>query len=122
MTVLSMDALELISEHKDNPEAFLFIDPPYPQVNESSKEKRKAIYEIELLCKNDQKRFLETLKGAKAKILVCSYGNELYDKVLCGEYGWNRRTVANVAKSMSVGGAGRAKSRATEIVYINYKI
>lgn len=120
--VLNADGVEIIKACKDKEDAFLFIDPPYTKKNDSSKKNRDSIYEIELLSDEQQQNLLDALKDAKAKILVCSYRNELYDKTLCDKYGFKCVDVAETCKSMSIGRRGCKKSRAVEVAYINYDI
>lgn len=122
LTVLNKDGLEVIEEYKNDRHAFLFLDPPYTQVNETSNNRRQKIYEHEILADKDQLNFLTVLEAAKARILVCSYKNTLYDKMLCTEYGWKCYPVADTVKSMRIGGVGENRSRATEFVYVNYEI
>ena len=122
LTVLNMDGLDVIREYKNDSHAFLFIDPPYTQTNESSEHKRQKIYECEVLSDTDQAEFLAVLENAKAKILVCSYKNKLYDDILCAEYGWKCHPVTDTFKSMRIGGKGESKSKVTEYVYINYDV
>lgn len=120
--VFNANGVEIIKALKDKEEAFLFIDPPYPKKNDSSKKARSEIYEIEALSEEKQLEILDSLKDAKAKILVCSYRNELYDKILCDKSGFECIDVAETYKSMSIGRRGCKKSSATEVVYVNYDI
>lgn len=120
--VLNADGIELIKTFKEYREAFLFTDPPYTLKNASSDNDRSDIYEFEILNDELQQKFLNSLKDCKAKVLVCSYRNELYDNTLCSEYGFERIDVAEVPKTMSIGQKGHKKSRAVEVAYVNYDI
>ena len=120
--VLNADGIELIKIFKEYREAFLYVDPPYTRHRNSSDKERGDIYEFEILDDELQKKFLESLKDCKAKVLVCSYRNELYDNTLCSEYGFKRIDVAEVPKTMSIGQKGHKKSRAVEVAYVNYDI
>ena len=72
-------------------------------------------------CKiKEQIAFLENLEGAKAKIFVCSYENELYNEILCKNFGWKCVPVTDTYKYMAVSGLGQSKERVTEVGDINY--
>lgn len=118
--VLNADGIELIKTFKEYREAFLYVDPPYTRHRNSSDKERGDIYEFEILDDELQQKFLNSLKDCKAKVLVCSYRNELYDNTLCSEYGFERIDVAEVSKTMSIGKKGHKKSRAVEVAYVNY--
>ena len=120
--VLNADGIELIKIFKEYREAFLYVDPPYTRHRNSSDKERGDIYEFEILDDELQQKFLNSLKDCKAKVLVCSYRNELYDNTLCSEYGFKRIDVAEVPKTMSIGQKGHKKSRAVEVAYVNYDI
>ncbi len=120
--ILNADGIKLINTLKESQETFLFIDPPYTKKNDSSDTDRGDIYEFEILNDELQQAFLNSLKDCKAKVLVCSYRNELYDNTLCSQYGFSRIDVAETVKSMSIGQKGHKKSRAVEVAYINYDI
>lgn len=82
------------------------------------------IYEKELTQKQ-QHEYVELLYDSKAKVLVCGYDNQIYNRVLLnpdGPYKWYEYEVADVAKTMSRGAIGQAKSRATEVIWTNWKI
>ncbi|MGN1097403.1 MAG: DNA adenine methylase [Clostridia bacterium] len=120
LQVLNIDALELIRKYGNDESVFMFIDPPYPKINQTSAKERKKIYAYDMLDDEEQKAFLGTLKDTKAKILVCSYKNDLYDSILCDEFGWDCIHVKDTYKYMSRRTACGHKSRASEFIYINY--
>ena len=120
--IINADGIELIKTFKEYREAFLFTDPPYTLKNASSDNDRSDIYEFEILNDELQQKFLDSLKDCKAKVLICSYRNELYDNTLCSEYGFKRIDVAEVPKTMSIGQKGHKKPRAVEVAYVNYDI
>lgn len=118
--VLNMDAFELISLVKGDGRALMVCDSPYTKEEMTS----DKIYEKELTQKQQQE-YVELLYDSKAKVLVCGYDNPIYNRVLlnpCGHYKWYEYEVAEVAKSMSSGHIGEAKSRATEVIWTNWEI
>lgn len=121
LVVKNIDALDLINEYKNDERTFMFIDPPYTEKNKHSDKKRKKIYNYEMLENKEHERFLEIICNAKAKILVCSYENELYNNFLCAEHGWKKIDVALTYKSLGAR-KNRYTSRAVESIYINYDI
>lgn len=118
--ILNMDAFELIALVKDDDRALMVCDSPYTK-DEMTSDK---IYEKELTQKQ-QHEYVKLLYDSKAKVLVCGYDNEIYNHVLLnpdGPYKWYEYEVADVAKTMSRGAIGEAKSRATEVIWTNWKI
>ena len=121
VTVLKEDANDLIKKYKEDSRTCLFTDPPYPPTHKSGKNERHKIYKAkEMLKIKEQIAFLENLEGAKAKIFVCSYENELYNEILCKNFGWKCVPVTDTYKYMAVSGLGQSKERVTEVGYINY--
>ena len=120
VTVMKKDANDLIKEYKEDSRTCLFCDPPYPKVHLTGKNERSKIYKIEMLEKEKQIDFLKNLEGAKAKIFVCSYENELYNEILCNNFGWKCVHVKDTYKYMAVGELGQIKERVAEVGYINY--
>ena len=120
VTVMKKDANDLIKEYKEDSRTCLFCDPPYPKVHLTGKNERSKIYKIEMLEKGKQIDFLKNLEGAKAKIFVCSYENELYNEILCNNFGWKCVHVKDTYKYMAVGELGQSKERVTEVGYVNY--
>lgn len=121
VTVLKEDANDLIKKYKEDSRTCLFCDPPYPKKHLTGKNERHKIYKAkEMLKVEEQIAFLKNLEGAKAKIFVCSYENELYDEILCNNFGWKCVPVKDTYKYMTVGGVGQSKERVTEVGYINY--
>ena len=121
VTVLREDANDLIKKYKEDKNAFLFIDPPYPEEHLTGKNKRGKMYKAgEMLKPEEQLDFLKNLEGAKAKIFVCSYENELYNEILCNNFGWKCEHVKDTYKYMAVGELGQCKERVAEVGYVNY--
>ncbi len=122
VTILNEDGDALIEKHKSDAKTFIFADPPYTEEHITGKNKRRKIYKHEKIKDFDQYAFLDKLSDAKAKIFVCSYENEIYNKVLCDTYGWNRVHVTDTYKYLSAGIMGKRKERVAEVGYINYDI
>lgn len=121
VTVLKEDANDLIKKYKEDSRTCIFCDPPYPPIHLSGKNERKKIYKArEMIKVEEQIAFLKNLEGAKAKIFVCSYENELYNEVLCNNFGWECKRVKDTYKYMAVGELGQSKERVTEVGYVNY--
>jgi len=120
VNILNMDAFELIDTVKPDATALMVCDSPYAKKQMNS----KVIYECEF-SEEDQYRYAKLLYDSRAKALVCGYDNEIYNGILLnpqGSYKWYKYEVANVAKNMSRSPIGEAKSRATEIIWTNWKI
>lgn len=121
MTVLNMNALELIERYKDNRDAFLFLDPPY--LHELRGKGAGNVYGREM-SRQDHIDMLLLIRQAKCKILLCCYKNEkddLYAKYLL-DYGWRCYRLAETTKSSQNKGKGVAKDKAEEIVWLNYEM
>lgn len=126
--VYRKDAFDLIAELKQSQDTFLFIDPPYPEntkcgENSDVNYKRKnGTYKFDMAKEPKQRKLLDLVKDATAKMLICSYDNELYNEILCTEYGWRKLAVADTYKLMRIGFKGERKVKVTEYAYINYDI
>lgn len=121
MTVLNVDALELIRKYKDNRDAFLFLDPPY--LHELRGKGADKAYKKEM-SRRDHIELLKLIRQAKCKILLCCYRGEkddLYAKHLLG-YGWRCYKLADTFKSCQNKEKGARKDRAEEIVWLNYEL
>ena len=124
--VCNKNGFDLIAELKHKRDTFLFVDPPY---NENSNCGEKSdikhirndrTYEFDMAEEAKQKQFLDTVKDATAKTLICSYDNELYNEILCSKCGWEKLAVADTYKFMRVGFKGERKVKVTEYAYVNY--
>lgn len=120
VNILNMNAFELIDTVKEDDTALMVCDSPYTKKQMTS----KVIYECEF-SEEDQYRYARLLYDSRAKALVCGYDNEIYNGILLnpdGPYKWYKYEVAEVAKTMSRGSIGQMKSKATEIIWTNWKI
>ena len=99
----NQDALKLI-ERYNKEEVFIYADPPYPLST-----RKNYLYEYEMSNEKHMK-LLELLKNHKGKVMISSYENELYNKILKG---W-KKEYKNTTAENSV--------RRKEVIYINYSI
>lgn len=120
VNILNEDAFKLIGIIKSDDTALMVCDSPYTKKQMTS----EVIYECEF-SDEDQERYANLLYDSRAKALVCGYDNEIYNGILLkpgGPCKWYKYKVAEVAKTMSRGGIGEMKSRATEVIWTNWKI
>ena len=121
LTVLEpQDGFSVIRQYNHRNDVFMLLDPPYPEKHLTGKGKRKKLYENEMLKNEEQLEFLNLIGDSTAKMLVCSYKNDLYDRVLCDGYGWKAYPLVHTYKSMRIGGAGIPKTAVDEYIYVNY--
>lgn len=95
------DALEIIKRF-DSPNVLIYLDPPYPL---DIREKNLYKYEMD---DDQQRELLQVVKKSKAKIVLSSYDNELYNSEL---EGWA------VAEKNCTAQFGLVR---TEKIYMNY--
>lgn len=111
------NGIELIARVKNNPDAFVFADPPYVHETRGN----KKIYECEM-PDEDQEKMLETLKNAKCKIMLCGYadenGNDMYDQALL-PLGWKRYELTRIVQSCQ---NKEKKDIAVEYIWVNYEL
>lgn len=111
------NGIELIARVKNNPDAFVFADPPYVHETRGN----TKIYECEM-PDEDQKKMLETLKNAKCKIMLCGYadenGNDMYDQALL-PLGWKRYELTRIVQSCQ---NKEKKDIAVEYIWVNYEL
>jgi len=75
LIVTNTDGIKLIEKHKDNYDTFIYCDPPYEQSTRGG-----ARYRVDM-DREGQIRFLDSVIGSKAKILISGYDCELYNKL-----------------------------------------
>ena len=111
------NGIELIARVKNNPDAFVFADPPYVHETRGN----EKIYECEM-PDEDQKKMLDTLKNAKCKIMLCGYANEngggMYDQALL-PLGWKRYELTRIVQSCQ---NKEKKDIAVEYIWVNYEL
>lgn len=84
---------------------FIYLDPPYPFLSRRS---GKSYYRHEM-TNDDHVQLLTTIRTVKAKIMISTRQNDLYDEYL---YDWRKDVFKTVDR------AGRAE----EIIYMNYPV
>ena len=97
----NQDALKLI-ERYNKEEVFIYCDPPYPLDT-----RKNYLYEYEM-TEEEHVKLLDSLKAHKGKVMISSYENELYNKMLKG---W-RKAIKHTIAENSV--------NRTEVIYMNY--
>jgi DNA adenine methylase len=99
------DYSHILNKFGNNPDAFIYCDPPYPMA--TRKDKRR-IYKHDWKDTNKHLIFLSTVMVCRAKIMVSSYPNDIYNEHLST---WNTRRFFSTIRG------GR---RVEEIIYMNY--
>lgn len=102
---LCYDARSLIDNINYTAADFIYLDPPYPF---ATRGKQKLLYNFELYDQ-DHIELLKSCRKCKAKMLISSYENDLYDKYLSG---WNKMIFRTACR----GGVRY------ECVYFNYEV
>lgn len=114
--VQNRNALDIITDMKDNPDVQMYLDPPYLHSLRGEGADKAYFKEMEYI---DHVRMLETIRDAKCRILLSGYHagkNDLYDAYLL-PHGWKSQELTKVIKSSQ-----RQKERdiASEWVWLNY--
>lgn len=98
------DYRTIVKRFKNNPDAFIYLDPPYPLELRSS---QAQLYNFEWDSNDDHIAMLNLVQDAKAMIMISSYPNNMYDSRLAG---WTTHQF----NSMTRGGVRR------EQIWMNY--
>lgn len=81
--VLNRDGIELIKKYKDRENVFIYMDPPY------TLDRRTSVrYKVDM-TNEQQIELISTIIDSKCKILLSSYKNDLYEKLI-GDDKWKR--------------------------------
>jgi len=119
VSIYNADALDLLPCYADNEDVFAFIDPPYRHGLRGKNADK--VYQCEL-SDLQQVKLLNTIRNAKAKILLCGYkaekGIDLYDAYLL-PCGWKCYKLMDVPKSAQ---KKDTKDTATEYIWCNYEL
>lgn len=91
--------------HFNFPDTFVFLDPPYPM---STRKKDDPIYKTEM-TDSDHEKLLTCALSMKAKVMICTYENELYNHYLST---WKKRHFQGKTRRGPV----------TETLYMNYEL
>lgn len=105
-TILHIDAVSLIEKYIDNPDAFLYIDPPYLNAN-------VGVYNDTMF---DVNKMIYLLKKAKCKFIISEYENKIYTE----NFGIPKAFIYNIPVSPSP--KTKTVKRATEVLYSNINI
>jgi len=84
VSIRNQDALAIVEEYGDNPEALIYCDPPYP--HETRGDTNSYEYELDTA---QHRELAAALKSCEAKVALSSYQSELYAE-LYEEAGWER--------------------------------
>lgn len=118
--VLNVNGIDLIAKVADNPNAFVFADPPYRHALRGVGADKSYACE---LPHSEQIRLLKTIREAKCKIMLCGYrterGIDLYDRYLL-PYGWKCYKLADVVKACQV--SKKHKDIGYEFIWVNYEL
>ena len=95
----------IIDRLKDNPDAFIYCDPPYPMNKRISQSK---LYKYDWEREEKHVEFLNKIVTSKAAVMISSYPNDLYNYVLSG---WSKHEFYSTIHG------GR---KALEVIYMNY--
>lgn len=74
--VYKRDAIELMEKY-NQPNVFMYLDPPYVLSTRSSAER----YAVDMTNEQHEK-LIQTCIDSKAKLLISGYDNEMYDKLI----------------------------------------
>lgn len=102
------DALDIIDRYGCEPEALIYVDPPYLGATRSQK-----IYRHELRTEQEHAALAEALRGCAAHVLLSGYHSPLYDDLYGG---WHRAEYAAQANNNGMAGADQSR---VEVLWSN---
>lgn len=105
-----MPALDLIAKYGAEPDALLYVDPPYL----GDTRDHRNNYKHEMKATGDHRALAEALHAARAAVVLSGYGSDLYDRELYP--GWDRVTLAAFT------GNGTGDRARTEVLWSNRPI
>ena len=111
------DAMDIIAEWRDEPDALLYLDPPYVHASR----KGDSDYDHEM-TDEQHRQMLELVKDARARVIISGYPNALYDSMLTGWRTEEFRVNASSALGKNGAGAESGRSNRIEKVWMNYNI
>ena len=106
-----MPALDIIAKYGAQPDALLYVDPPYPK---SVRTKSSSAYAHEMRDDASHRELADAMHSARAAVVLSGYASELYDLELYA--GWHRHTM-----SSATGQSGRWSAR-VEVLWSNRPI
>ena len=95
----------IIDRFKDNADAFLYCDPPYPLHKRLSQAK---LYKFDWEREEQHADFLTMARNCKCAVMISSYPNDQYDEILKD---WTQHLFYSTIRG------GR---KAQEVIYMNY--
>lgn len=102
-----MPALDLIAKYGAEPDALIYVDPPYLGTTRDHRNN----YKHEMKAEVDHRDLAGALAAARAAVVVSGYASDLYDRELYR--GWHRETL-----SAFTGNSSGERSR-TEVLWSN---
>ncbi len=108
VTIFCRDAVELIVMKGDDPDTFMYLDPPYAESDCGHYEDKKDVYY----------KLLEALPSLKCKWLLSSYPSEELAKFRAENGLYSK----DIEQALSVSGKHNAGRTKTECLTWNYKI
>lgn len=116
--VTNRNALDVMREDIENKEladrTMYFLDSPYFE--------NHAGYTHNMAFSDEHIKYCELVGKLGGYKMVCGYDNPVYQKILVDKYGFHKYFVAEVAKSMRIGGGDMPKDRAEEYVWLSYTL
>ncbi len=113
----NMDMVDLLLEEKENPErmktTMYYLDPPYLA--------NKVEYENNMTSEKEHRRLLEAMKDIP-NIMISGYDSQLYQQILCEQYGFWRYEMGEKAVTMGTSRYGEAKKRKMECIWTSYPV
>lgn len=117
--VLNVNAFDVIEAFIDQPDAFIFIDPPY--LKELRGKNAGNVYSHEMSNMQHDK-LLRLIRRAKARIILCGYKNEnendYYDEMLL-PFGWSSFCIGEYNRPDEM---KEERKKGKEFVWVNYEI
>ena len=115
--VRNMDMVDLLLEEKENPEqmktTMYYLDPPYLD--------NKAEYANNMTSEQEHQRLLEAIKDIP-NIMISGYDSQLYQQILCEQYGFWKYEMGEKAISMNMSLYGEERKRKMECIWTSYPI
>lgn len=115
--ILNMDMVDLLEQEKKNSarmeKTMYYLDPPYLDNN--------ARYAHNMTSEAEHKRLLEVMKDIP-NIMISGYDSELYNNILCKEYGFHKYSMGDKWISMNAVSVGSIRKQKTEYVWTSYEV
>lgn len=97
----------------------IFLDVPYLYGEQEERRVKGPAYGAFDWDRATHEKFLAYAEKTTAKVLICGYSSTLYDERLSASR-WRKIDLGSVAKSSARIQRGQTKSRAHEIIWLNY--